>query len=250
MEQVGEEQCKECGRVYKLYKTPVGVAGGCKPCEDKKFKAKLNLPTVEDYRESKERNFILSFERVSTDLQKATVKSYKPVTDSQKEAKQAAIDFITQFDGKHSLALSGTPGLGKSHLAYAICKAIRKQGYKTLFIKSTDLLEKIRGTYSGNGLAEEDIFNMIYNLDLLALDDIGSEYVKKDEQGHESWASDVLYKVMDLRLEKSTICTTNYTESELEAKYGKNGVRITDRMMDMAKGIRLIGDSYRKKERF
>ncbi|MDY7044404.1 ATP-binding protein [Virgibacillus sp. M23] len=253
IEEVGEEECQDCGNVYKLYQTPRGITGACKPCEDAKFKKEMNLPTVEEYRTSKEINFIHSFERVTSDLRKATVNSYKPNQDetTQKIAKQTAIDFITGFDGLKSLVFSGSPGLGKSHLAYAIAKAIRNKGYKVLYIKSTDLLERIRGTYSEHSnVTEERIFKMINDLDLLVLDDIGSEYVKSNEFGYESWASDVLYKVFDMRLEKATVCTTNYSESELEAKYGNNGPRIIDRMMDLAAPIRLEGESYRRKERF
>src|SRR5699024_5379638 len=87
-------------------------------------------------------------------------------------------------------------------------------------------------------------------LDLLVLDDIGSEYVKANEYGHESWASDVLYKIFDMRLNKSIICSTNYSESMLTKKYGNNGQRIIDRMMDLYTAIRLEGERYRKKERF
>jgi DNA replication protein DnaC len=149
------------------------------------------------------------------------------------------------------LTLAGSPGLGKSHLAYAIAKAIRAKGFKVLFIKSTELLDHIKSTYNEHSaISEERIFQMVDELDLLVLDDLGSEYVKANENGHESWASDVLYKVFDMRLNKSTICTTNYSESELEKKYGNNGPRIIDRMMYRATGIRLEGESYRRRERF
>ncbi|MFA1820583.1 ATP-binding protein [Virgibacillus oceani] len=249
--EAGEKQCEQCGTVYKVYETPRGVMGACKPCEEQKFKEKLNLPTVEEFQRDKELNFIVSFERVSSDLKKATVNSYKPDHDRQLKAKQAAIKFVQEFDGTQSLAFSGDPGLGKSHLAYSIAKAVRQNGYKSLYIKATDLLDHIKSTYSQNSnISEEQIFKMIDSLDLLVLDDIGSEYVKANEFGHETWASDVLYKVFDMRLDRSTISTTNYSESELTAKYGNNGPRIIDRMMDKATGIRLEGESYRRKERF
>lgn len=250
-EEAGEKECENCGRVYKLYETPRGVMGACKPCEDAKLKKTMNLPTVEEFREKKEQNFILSFERVTSDLRKATVRSYRPDHETQSKAKDTAIEFVKNFDGSKSLAFSGSPGLGKSHLAYAITKGVRDQGYKTLYIKSTDLLDHIKSTYKDHSsITEERIFDMIDRLDLLVLDDVGSEYVKANEYGHESWASDVLYKVFDMRLNKSTICTTNYSESELTQKYGNNGPRITDRMMDMAAAIRIEGESFRRKERF
>src|SRR5699024_12380731 len=85
-------------------------------------------------------NFILSFERVTGDFKGVTVNSYKPRHETQMQAKQKVIEFVKQFtntDRTHSMVLSGAPGLGKSHLAYAINKAIRQQGFKTLFIKTT-----------------------------------------------------------------------------------------------------------------
>lgn len=246
---VGQEECEECGTIYKLYETPKGVQGACKPCTDRKTIKEFNIPTVEEYRRSKDMNFILSFERVTGDLKGVTVNSYKPRHETQMQAKQKVIEFVKQFtntDRTHSMVLSGAPGLGKSHLAYAINKAIRQQGFKTLFIKTTDLLDHIKSTYSNySKITDERIFKMIDGLDLLVLDDVGSEYVKGNENGHESWASDVLYKVFDIRLDKSIVCTTNYTESELTAKYGNNGPRIISRMMDKATGIRLEGEDYR-----
>ena len=143
-------------------------------------------------------------------------------------------------------------------MAYAAVKAIRDQGYTALFIKTTHLLEQIKKTYSGSfdfskldvgaAQSEEEILKMIEGLDLLVLDDLGSEYVKSDEYGHESWASDILFRVYDSRLNKATITTTNYSDREMQLKYGNNGPRIIDRMIDNATGIRFEGDSFRRKK--
>lgn len=251
---VGERECESCGKVYKLFSTPHGDMGACKPCEEIKFKESLNLPTVEEYRSQKEMGFILKFERITNDLEEATVNSYKPNSkyESQAKAKQAAVDFITNYTGKESLVLAGVPGIGKSHLSYAINKAIRSKGYKTLFIKSTDLLDAIKETYNYQPeTSQEHIFKMIDGLDLLVLDDLGGEYEKKGENSNETWASDILYKVVDMRLGKSLVTTTNYSESELVSKYGTvQGSRIVSRMMENATAIRVEGEDLRRKERF
>lgn len=253
--QTGTETCPNCGKEYKLFSTPHGDMGACKPCEEKKFHESLNLPTKEEYRHKKESGFILKFERITTDLESATVNSYKVDSEypSQAKARQAAIDFIKEYTGNESLVLAGVPGIGKSHLSYAINKAIRGKGYKTLFIKSTDLLDAIKETYSYHSdISQDQIFRMIDGLDLLVLDDLGSEYEKKDQfSQNETWASDVIYKVLTLRLGKSLITSTNYSESELIDKYGKvQGDRIVSRMMDNATAIRMEGKDMRRKERF
>src|SRR5690625_5152162 len=250
--EAGEEECEDCGNVYKLFTTPHGDMGACKPCEDKKFHDSLNLPTAEEYRNQKELGFILKFERITNDLSTATVNNYKPDPKfgSQEKARKAAIEFITEYTGSESLVYNGVPGIGKSYLSYAINKAIRNKGYKTLFIKSTDLLDAIKQTYNyQSDVSDEMIYKMIDGLDLLVLDDIGGEYVKGSYSGHETWASDVLYKVIDMRLGKSLICTTNYYESELIEKYGNNGPRIVSRMLESAKGVRFEGEDQRR-ERF
>lgn len=252
--QVGEKKCETCGNVYILFNTPHGQMGACKPCEEQRFYDSLNLPTKEEYENQKKLGFILKFERITNDLQSATVNNYKPDPkhESQLKAKQAAIKFVNEYSGSESLVLSGVPGIGKSHLSYAIHKAIRDKGYKTLFIKSTDLLDAIKETYSyHSNLSQEQIFKMIDGLDLFVLDDLGGEYEKKNDNDNETWASDVLYKVIDMRLGKSLITTTNYSESELIAKYGRvQGSRIVSRMMENATAIRVEGQDLRRKERF
>ncbi|WP_163538277.1 ATP-binding protein [Gracilibacillus sp. YIM 98692] len=258
-EEVGKEECTECGHVYKLYQTPVGVKGSCKPCSDRQVFKDFNLPTSKEYKEAKELNFILSFERVTDDLKNVTVNGYQPKHESQLRAKQTAAKYVKEFDGTKTLAFSGEPGLGKSHLAYAMVKGVRskryfdkktqkEKPYKAMFIKTTDLLMKIKGTYNyQSNLTEERIMKLIDELDLLALDDLGSEYVKPSENGQETWASDILFRVIDMRLGKGLITTTNYSESSLKEKLGINGDRIVDRLLDNAQAIRLEGESYRRK---
>lgn len=252
IEEVGEKECEVCGNVYKLYKTPRGELGACKPCSDKQVIKDFNLPTAEEYRKEKELQFIASFERVNNDLRNATVNSYRPDKEhaSQLDAKRAAIKFVKEFEENksQSLVFAGTPGLGKSHLAYAISKAIKDKGYKVLFIKSTHLLDHFRNTYKPNSNIDADkLFKMISELDLLVLDDLGGEYVKESDT--ESWASDIFYKTFDDRLDKAMVVTTNYSENELINKYGTNGngARIMDRMLYNANAVRIEGPSYRRK---
>lgn len=184
-------------------------------------------------------------------MKDAKINEYIPSHDTQKQAKELVLNYIKTFSKGESLVLSGKPGLGKSMLAYIITKALRHYGHKTLFIKTTDLLDLFKSTYrNGSQLTEERIFELIGTLDLLVLDDIGSEYIKVNESGHETWSSDILYKTMDLRLNKALVCTTNYTHLELEKKYGHNGERILSRMLQNADGIRLEGEDRRRKNVF
>lgn len=246
---VREEICSDCGTVYALYETPRGIMGACKTCNERNFLQSLQLPSLTELDGKKQENMITRFEKVPSDLVEATVNRYKPFHESQKIAKQRTIEFVQHFDKTNSLVFSGAPGLGKSHLIFSIVKALRKKGYRTMFIKTTNLLDLLKSSYRPEAtFTEQQIFDLIESLDVLALDDIGSEYVKVNSDGHESWASDVLYKIFDIRIDKSILCTTNYTEKELTQKYGNNGPRIISRMMNKAKGIRLEGQDYRRRE--
>lgn len=248
--EVGEEVCPKCGSSFKLYQTPRGVLGACKTCADRELIQSLNLPTVEDLQKMKLSKFVEQLEKVTSDIKNASVKGYKPTHESQIKAKQVVIKYINEFDGKKSIVFSGNPGVGKSHLAYAATKAIRSKGYTALFIKSTYLLERIKASYSLNSnVSEEQIFDMLELLDLLVIDDIGSEYVKQND-GYETWASEVLYKILDMRIEKANIYSTNYTESELTDKYGTNGPRIISRMLNKSIAHRIEGKDYRRQEVF
>jgi len=250
---VNKGHCEKHDMIYNLFETPVGVIGSCPECVREKIKQEDEevIKRTIKYRKNWQDPYIKKFERVADELKDATVANYKPDHDTQQKARRMAVDFVKRFNGKRSLVYSGSPGLGKSHLAYAITKGVRQNEYKSLFIKTTELLDLFKSTYEhGAALTEGRIFEVIETLDLLVLDDIGSEYIKPNEMGHETWASDILYKVMDLRLNKSLVCTTNYTESELIKKYGYNGERIISRMMQNADTVRLQGKDRRRKNRF
>jgi DNA replication protein DnaC len=250
---VGQEHCKEHNKTYNLMETPGGIVGDCPDC----FKEKIDKENQEfvkkamENREGWQEPFIKSNEHVSADLLEARVSNYIPTHESQEKAKKAVISYVKKFDGIKSLILSGKSGNGKSHLAYAITKGLRQQGYKTWLIKTRDILELVKSTYRHDAqLTEDKIMRVVESIDLLVLDDVGSEYVKPIDNGNESWASDVLYAIFEARLNKSIVCTTNYTDVELEKKYGYNGERITSRMLDKAKALRLQGDDHRRKNRF
>src|SRR5699024_6317684 len=215
-----EIECENCGRIYTLYETSRGVVGACKHCVDQQLLNELNIPSKEEREKRKERKFIAAFERITDDLSRATIESYEPTEKSQIKAKKIATQYVASFDGIHSLLFSGDCVLVKSHLSFAITKAFLQNGYTTIYIQVNNLFDYIKSTYkSESKINDLQIFNMIKELDLLVLDDIGSEYVKANEYGHESWASDVLYKIFDMRLNKSIICSTNYSESMLTEKY-------------------------------
>lgn len=221
----------------------------CLACETNKTRSRF--PKKEDLLREKAKGFSLKYEVVPKKLIGKTVSEFKPENESEKEMKKAVADYIVNF-GKtehHSLVLAGPMGLGKSHLAYAIGAELRRQGYSTMFIATDDFLRLIKGTFDrGTDLSERTIFEMIEEIDLLIFDEIGAEY--NNQKGEfESWASEKILKVVDLREDLPTIFTTNYSPADFEQKYGRTqGGRIVSRMMAGAKKVVVEGKDRREQD--
>lgn len=245
IESTKKEKCPECDYGTRITMTVNGEeTSHCKYCNDKELVKTLSVATTS---KEKELNLIKSrakrFSNVPNDLQEARLNNYKAATNEQIKAKETAINFITDFDKERSFVMSGDPGIGKSHIASAIYKALSLDN-SVLYLKSADVLSLIRESYNGVTHTEQDIFEICEQVDLLVLDDIGAEYDKVSN--NESWASDILFRILDSRLGKSIVITTNYSESELENKFGMNGKRIVSRMHDNAELIRIVGKDMRK----
>lgn len=242
-----KKKCDKCqyGTVITIT-TSEGTVSWCRYCENKKLVKQYNIPTTKEEKELHLiRNRAEYFTRIPKDIEHKKLNEYVAKTEEQKQAKQIAVDYIVNFDKEDgsSLVLSGEPGVGKSHIAVSIANAL-KDKHTVLFLKSTNLLDFIKESYSGEKYTEADVLDTCAKVDLLVLDDLGAEYAKASE--HESWASDIIFKVLDSRLGKSTVITTNYNESGLEEKYGFNGRRITSRMSDNATKIRIVGEDGRR----
>src|SRR5699024_11690085 len=95
---------------------------------------------------------------------RATIESYEPTEKSQIKAKKIATQYVASFDGIHSLLFSGNCGLGKSHLSFSITKALRQKGYKTLYIKVTDLFDYIKNRSEEHTSELQSRFDLVCRL--------------------------------------------------------------------------------------
>ena len=70
----------------------------------------------------------------------------------------------------------------EKHLAYAIAKAIKQQGYSVAFMHIPMLMERIKATYNETLLKQQMNSYSISNIDLLVLDDVGVENTEHIKQ--------------------------------------------------------------------
>jgi len=79
--------------------------------------------------------------------------------------------------GGATLLLFGPPGGGKSHLAAAIGLALVENGWRVLFMRTTDLVQRLQ--VARRELALENAIAKLDKYHLLVLDDLA--YVSKDQ---------------------------------------------------------------------
>ena len=196
---------------------------------------------AEQQRKQKYLNRIFNQSNVNASLRDATVKSYTPQNEYQIQAKKTAIEYVKTFslDKPKSLILQGSYGTGKSHLAYAIAKAIKQQGYSVAFMHIPMLMERIKATYNRNATETTDeLVQLLSSIDLLVLDDVGVENTEH--------TLNKLFSIVDNRVGKNNIFTTNFSDKELNQNM--NWQRINSRMKQNARTVRVLGDDFRGRD--
>ncbi|HTH23973.1 MAG TPA: ATP-binding protein, partial [Vicinamibacterales bacterium] len=109
---------------------------------------------------------------------RAELTTYKPDTDSQRDALRLAKKFVESFPVEQKgLVFHGPTGVGKTHLAIGILKAvIRDRGARGYFFQTTELLRLVRETYNRSvDETEMEVLRPVLEADVLVLDDLGVE---------------------------------------------------------------------------
>ncbi|ERS93127.1 ATP-binding protein [Staphylococcus simulans] len=228
--------CEKCGNKYDLHQFESGYEFR-DGCECKMIEAgKL----AEKQRKQKAVNRIFRQSTVNASIKDATVRNYKPKNKDQEKAKSTAIEYVRTFstDNPKSLILQGSYGTGKSHLAYAIAKAVKKEGYSVAFMHIPMLMERIKATYNRESIETTDeLVKLLSSIDLLVLDDVGVENTEH--------TLNKLFSIVDNRTGKNNIFTTNFSDKELNQNM--NWQRINSRMKHNARTVRMLGDDYRER---
>jgi DNA replication protein DnaC len=125
-------------------------------------------------------------------------------------ARLTAGRFVEEYPvDKTGLLLIGNTGLGKTHLAVGIAKAlIREKGIECVFYDYADLLKQIQDSYNPTVQATElGLLRPVFETEVLVLDDLGS--VRPTE-----WRWDTVRLILNTRYNdnRTTIITTNYQD--------------------------------------
>jgi DNA replication protein DnaC len=180
------------------------------------------------------------------------------------KARLAAGRFVEEYPvEKTGLLFVGTVGVGKTHLAVGILKAlIRDKGVPCLFCDYRELLKSIQNSYNPSVQATEmDILRPVFDAEVLVLDELGA--VRSTE-----WVFDTVNYVLNSRYNdnKTTIFTTNFPDkpeqeglddsasisqsaaakaARRETLGDRIGERMRSRLHEMCKKVEMDGRDYR-----
>jgi len=139
-----------------------------------------------------------------------------------------------------NLLCFGPPGGGKSHLAAALGFALIENGWRVLFARTTDLVQKLQ--IARRDLVLEAAIAKLDKYHLLILDDLA--YVSKDQA-----ETSVLFELISARYERRSLLTANQPFGEWGRIFPDQAMTLAaiDRLVHHATIFELNVDSYRRK---
>ena len=140
-----------------------------------------------------------------------------------------------------NLILFGPPGGGKSHLCSAIGLALLEKGWRVLFTRTSDLVQKLQ--IARRELALEAAIDRLDRFHLLILDDI--TYVSKDQA-----ETSVLFELISARYERrSLLITANQPFGEWGKIFPDPAMTLAavDRIVHHATIFEMNVESYRRR---
>jgi DNA replication protein DnaC len=161
----------------------------------------------------------------------------------------------------HGLLLTGSIGVGKTHLAVGILQSlIVEKGVRGLFCDYRELLKEIQHSYNPQVLTTElDILRPVFEAEVLVLDELGAS--KPTE-----WVWDTVAHILNTRYndKRTTIITTNYPDQppggsapvttaqramREETLGDRIGERMRSRLAEMCVVIEMRGADFRQRAR-
>lgn len=165
---------------------------------------------------------------------------FQPNLDKEKINDLRTLRFI---DNNENVVFLGTPGVGKTHLAIALGITAIEHKYSTYFINCHQLIQNLLKANHENRLEEK--LKQYSKYKVLIIDEIG--YLPTSMEG-----ANLFFQLIAKRYEKhSTILTTNKNFGEWADIFQDNTISaaILDRILHHSVVVKIIGDSYRLKER-
>lgn len=159
--------------------------------------------------------------------------------------KNIAFNFSSNIDdsSQKNLLFVGNTGLGKTFLANCIASEVIKQGKTVVYQTAPVLMDKVieyKFSYNKTGIEKEQ-YNKIFNVDLLIIDDLGTETMSNNKFTE-------LFNIINTRLlkNKKMVISTNLTLKELYKEYDE---RVMSRLIGSFTICKFVGEDIRLKKK-
>ena len=192
-------------------------------------------------------------ERETRRLARARVDSQLPPGKSLAEFDFAAVSMVSKahvmalaeadswIAQGHNLLAFGPPGVGKTHMIAGIGHALIDRGYKVLFVRTSELVQRLQAARRDLRLPAE--LAKLDRFDLLILDDLS--YARRDQA-----ETSVLFELIAERYERKSIAiTANAPFSEWDQVFPDKAMTVAavDRLVHHATILEMNVDSYRRR---
>ena len=207
--------------------------------------------------------------RIPKRYEHCTLESYETefpsATRSLKAAHRSARKFVESYPletGGTGLLLTGSIGVGKTHLAVGILQAlVAERGATGLFYDYRDLLKQVQNSYNRQVQATElEILQPVFEAEVLVLDELGASKPT-------DWVWDTVAHILNTRYNdrRTTIITTNYANgAPLGGEQGSSafaqaraavreetlgdriGERMRSRLQEMCVVVEMHGEDFRQ----
>ena len=161
------------------------------------------------------------------------------------------------------LLLTGSIGVGKTHLAVGILQGLVERGASGLFYDYRDLLKQVQNSYNQHvNETELEILRPVFEAEVLVLDELGASKPT-------DWVWDTVAHILNTRYNdrRTTIITTNYGNAgPLGTEPGDSGMgrgvrsavreetlgdrigeRMRSRLQEMCVVVEMHGEDFRQK---
>lgn len=170
-------------------------------------------------------------------------KSGRSARDIIEDAFLTCKEFVRTFGKEHkNLFFYGDVGVGKTFLSNCIARDLMESGFSVLYFSAPALFNTLaQYTFDKNNIDAQNMYEFIYDCDLLIIDDLGTEYTN-------SFVSSQFFSCINERLlsRRSTVISTNLSLDSLADLYTERAFsRITSNYIM----LKLIGDDIRIKKK-
>ncbi len=177
---------------------------------------------------------------------KALYKSDISPRENMQIIREKVKSFIENFDDpeEKNLIFTGNTGVGKTFLTNCIANEMLKLGKTVLYQTAPVMFDEINDAKFGKENARFDLYENILNVDLLIIDDLGTEKITDSKVTE-------LFTIINTRLLNQnhkitkTIISTNLNVDELFKTYT---TRIGSRLAGNYRFLRFFGDDLRFKK--